>query len=77
MRMVTTANNVRLEVSGLYETKLNLLELCDRQLIDLIDAAPSGSESDIEDVEKMLSEISAVYRCMKTLVAIEAAKIET
>lgn len=75
--MVTTANDVRLEVSGLYETKLNLLELCDRQLIDLIDAAPSGSESDIEDVEKMLSEISAVYRCMKTLVAIEAAKIET
>lgn len=75
--MATTANDVRLEVSGLYETKLNLLELCDRQLIDLIDAAPSGSESDIEDVEKMLSEISAVYRCMKTLVAIEAAKIET
>lgn len=56
---------------------MNLLELCDRQLIDLIDAAPSGSESDIEDVEKMLSEISSVYRCMKTLVAIEAARIES
>lgn len=63
-------------MAGFYEIKLNLLELCDRQLIDLIDAAPSGSESDIEDVDKMLSEISAVYRSMKTLVAIEAATIE-
>ncbi|KAK5072935.1 hypothetical protein LTR64_000655 [Lithohypha guttulata] len=61
----------------LNEAKNCFLDLCERQLSDLLDAAPSGSQTDIEDVDKLLVEMRAVRRCMETMVAIEKALAES
>ncbi|KAK5958211.1 hypothetical protein OHC33_000053 [Knufia fluminis] len=56
----------------LHEAKSSLLDLCARQLNDLLDEAPS-EQKDIEDVDELLSEMQAVRRSMQTMVAIERA----
>ena len=56
----------------LHEAKSSLLDLCARQLNDLLDEAPS-EQKDIEDVDELLSEMQAVRRSMETIVAIERA----
>lgn len=57
----------------LQETKEKLLDLCQRQLDDLLDDPPSGSQTDIEDVESLVSEMKGVKRCMETVVGLERA----
>ena len=56
----------------LQETKSSLLDLCSRQLNDLLDEAPSD-QKDVEDVDQLLSEMQAVRRSMETMVAFERA----
>ena len=59
-------------MGDLNEIKSNLLDLCDRQLNDLLDSAPS-EQRDVEDIEKLLDEMRGVQRSMETVVAIETA----
>ena len=59
-------------MGDLNEIKSNLLDLCDRQLNDLLDSAPS-EQRDVEDIEKLLDAMRGVQRSMETVVAIETA----
>lgn len=55
----------------LHELKASLLDLCERQLNDLLDAAPAGRQQDIEDVDKLLAEMRSLRQGMETIVAIQ------
>merc|ERR1711967_117150 len=57
----------------LYETKSSLLDLCSRQLNDLLDEAPSDQKDIARDIDELLSEMQVVRRSMETMVAIERA----
>lgn len=57
--------------SRLYDTKLNLLELCDRQLEDLIAAESNGSSREVEDADKLFAEMTGVFHCMEAIASIE------
>lgn len=62
-----------LSASRLHELKQILLDLCERQLNDLLDAAPAGQQQDIEDVDKLLVEMRSLRQGMETIVAIQGA----
>lgn len=61
-----------LPVGRLHELKQTLLDLCERQLNDLLDAAPAGQQQDIEDVDKLLVEMQSLRQGMETIVAIQS-----
>lgn len=62
-----------LPANRLHELKQTLLDLCERQLNDLLDAAPAGQQQDIEDVDKLLVEMRSLRQGMETIVAIQGA----
>lgn len=62
-----------MSASRLHELKQTLLDLCERQLNDLLDAAPAGQQQDIEDVDKLLVEMRSLRQGMETIVAIQGA----
>lgn len=61
-----------LKASRLHGVKASLVDLCDRQLNDLVDAGPS-EQKDVEDIDNLLEEMRSVRRCMETVTAIERA----
>lgn len=69
MKVLTCTNTP--SANRLHELKQTLLDLCERQLNDLLDAAPAGQQQDIEDVDKLLVEMRSLRQGMETIVAIE------
>lgn len=61
------------EASRLQDTKMVLMDLGERQLSDLLDMDHSNSQTDVEDIDKLLAEMHTVRRCMETVVSIERA----
>ncbi|KAJ9651909.1 hypothetical protein H2198_008838 [Neophaeococcomyces mojaviensis] len=58
----------------LQEIKSNLLDLCERQLNDLLDETSlDGTQAEVEDADKLLAEMRTVRRSMETVVALEQA----
>lgn len=61
----------------LHELKQTLLDLCERQLNDLLDATPDGQQQDIDDVDKLLVEMQSLRQGMETIVAIKGVLDES
>lgn len=73
LKIVVAEDSAKADLAiRLVEIKSNLHDLSERQLNDLLDEAPS-EQKDIEDVDKLLSEMRTVRRCMETVVALERA----